>query len=71
MSPLRNSPDLPPTRASVRGKGTGRKQKKKVPDKTADVSLTEAADSGTTQNPGQALNHEHVQMEETKKKNMV
>jgi hypothetical protein len=41
MSPLQNSPDLPPTRASVRGRGTGRQQKK-VPDKTADVSLTEA-----------------------------
>jgi hypothetical protein len=25
----------------------------------------------TTQNPGQALNHEHVRMEETKKKNMA
>jgi hypothetical protein len=29
---------VPPTRASVRGRGTGRKQKK-VPDKTADISL--------------------------------
>ena len=65
MSPsVQDSPELPPTRASVRGR-TGRKQKK-IPDKTVDASpLIEPADSG------QALNHEYIQTEETKKNNMV
>jgi hypothetical protein len=60
MSPLQDSPELPPTRASVRGRGTGRKQKK-IPDKTVDASLIEPADSG------QALNHEHIQTRNKKK----
>lgn len=63
MSPLQDSPELPPTRASVRGRGTSRKQKQ-IPDKAVEASLG-PADSD------QALNHEHIQTEKTKKKNMV
>jgi hypothetical protein len=60
MSPLQDSPELPPTRASVRRKATSRKQEK-ILDKTVDASppIDEPADNG------------QAQTEETKKKNMV
>jgi hypothetical protein len=51
MPRLQNSPELPPTRASVRGRVTGRKQKK-TPNKTANISpIATATDSVSAQNP--------------------